>query len=471
MKFKKTLVCLALSIPASPALAAQFDASLKAQLSQLAQRLEQLEADNRTLQTRLAEVEQHEEKEAMAARLEDLEIELLTLRRQARTIEAVEGISVGAAMTMVAQTALAGETDAADSQLNYRADVSVTLPGGEIGDAEGRLFVHFRLGQGQGLALSSPGFSSTPNSTAFESEGDDAAAVLAQAWYQLDVPLEGAPKGASRHLEVNFGKIDPFVFFDQNAIADDESTRFLNNAFVHNPLLDSGGAVGVDAYGFTPGARLAYHADGASGDWWRASLGAFGAGEGASFGNSFSRPFLVAQLENGRQFNGLAGNYRLYAWTNGSATPYSNAAASDTERQSGWGLSADQQITETATVFARYGQATQGSVRFDQAITAGVELSGAAWGREKDRLGIAGGWLRASKDFEADAPVLDADGVDGPDFGYAPSGAEYLAELYYAWQVNEHLELTPDLQWIARPGADGAAEDITVVGLRATMGF
>jgi len=100
-----------------------------------------------------------------------------------------------------------------------------------------------------------------------------------------------------------------------------------------------------------------------------------------------------------------------------------------------------------------------------------VELNGAAWGREKDRLGFAGGWLRASTAFEADAPGLDVDGVDGPDFGYAPSGAERLAELYYAWQVNDHLELTPDLQWIARPGADGAAEDITVAGLRATMGF
>jgi high affinity Mn2+ porin len=469
MKFKHTLLCLALSIPASPALAAQADASLKAELNHLTQRLEKIEADNRALQTRLAGLGQQEEKEVIAARLEDMEIELLSLRRQARAIEAVEGISAGAAMTMVAQKALAGGTDAADSQLNYRADVSVTLPGGEIGDAKGRLFAHFRLGQGEGLALSISGFSSTPNSTTFElRDGDDAAAVLAQAWYQLDVPLEGAPE--SRHLEVNFGKIDPFAFFDQNAIADDESTRFLNNAFVHNPLLDSGGAVGGDAYGFTPGARLAYHADGTNGDGWRASLGAFGAGEGASFSNSLSRPFLIAQLESGRQFNGLAGNYRVYAWTNGSATPYSNAAASDTERQSGWGLSADQQITQTATVFARYGRATRGSVRFDQAITAGLELSGAAWGREKDRLGFAGGWLRASKDFESDAPGLDADGVDGADFGYAASGAEHLAELYYAWQVNDHLELTPDLQWIARPGADDA-EDITVVGLRATMGF
>jgi carbohydrate-selective porin OprB len=301
--------------------------------------------------------------------------------------------------------------------------------------------------------------------------GDDAAAVVAQVWYQLDVPLNGTRAGASQHLEINCGKIDPFVFFDQNTIADDESTRFLNNAFVHNPILDSGGAFGADAYGFTPGARLAYHFDGAAGDWGRVSLGAFGAGEGASFKDSFDQPFVIAQLEAGHQHDGLAGNYRLYAWTNGSATPYSNAAAAGTERQSGWGLSADRQVTETTTLFARYGHATQGRVRFDQAVTAGVEFSGAAWGREKDRLGFAGGRLSASNSFEADAPTLDSDGLDGPDFGYAASGDERLAELYYAWQVNDHFELTPDLQWITRPGANGAAKGISMMGLRATMGF
>jgi hypothetical protein len=474
MKFTKTaLVSLALAVPAWPALAAPNEDVLRAELSRLAQRLEQLEAANRQLQTHLAGVEQEEKQEVLASRLEDMEIELLTLRKQARAIEAVEGISAGAAMTMVAQKALTGETAGADSQLNYRGDVSVTLPGGEVGAAEGHLFAHFRVGQGEGLALAHPGFSSTPNSTAFQlSQGDDAAAILAQAWYQLDVPLDAASEAAGRHLELNFGKIDPFVFFDQNAIADDESSRFLNNAFVHNPLLDSGGAVGVDAYGFTPGARLAYHTDGAAGDWWRVSLGAFGAGEGASFQDSFDQPFVIAQLEAGHQnVRGLTGNYRFYAWTNGSATPYANPSASDTERQSGWGVSADQRVTETTTLFARYGHATEGSARFDHAVTAGFEVSGAAWGRENDRLGFAGGWLNASEGFEADAPILDSDGLDGPDFGYAANGAERLAELYYAWHLNDHLELTPALQWISRPGADGAAEDVTVAGLRATMGF
>jgi uncharacterized protein YoaH (UPF0181 family) len=473
MKLDQGMVLLALALSGAPAIAGQNGSNPNTDLSELVKRLEQLEESNRQLQHRLGEIELDEKEEAMASRLADLEIELLSLRKQARAIETIEGISAGAAITMVAQKARSGETTESDSQLNYRADVSVTLPGVEIGDAAGHLFAHFRIGQGEGLNFDPAGFSSTVNSTAFQlSEGDDSAAVLAQAWYQLDVPLN-APDGVpGRHLEVNFGKIDPFVFFDQNAIADDETSRFLNNAFVHNPLLDSGGAVGVDGYGFTPGARMAFHQEGMAGDWWRMSLGVFAAGEGASFSNSFEAPFLIAQLETGqRLLDGLTGNYRVYAWSNGSATPYANPADPDLERQSGWGLSVDQQVTPSTTLFVRYGHSTAGRVRFDQALTAGLELGGAAWGRGKDRLGIAGGWLRASREFSADAPVLDADGVEGPDFGYLPDGAEHLAELYYAWHLNDHLELTPDLQWIRRAGADKSADDRTVVGLRATLGF
>ncbi len=469
MKFSPTLAALALC--AAPALAAQPDvARLEAELARLSQRLAQLEAaPPRALP---AEAEQAAQRDALRARLEDIEIELLTLRRQSRAIETVEGLSAAAGLTLVAQRVATGATAGADAQFNYRADVSVTLPAGAVGAGVGHLFAHFRLGQGEGVAPSSPGFSSTPNSTSFElSAGDDAAAVLAQAWYQLDVPLAGAHAAPPRHLEFNFGKLDPFVFFDQNAVADDETTRFLNNAFVHNPLLDSGGAAGVDAYGFAPGMRLAYHADRAEGEWWRASVAAFGADDGASFDTSFSRPFLIAQLEAARRFGDLPGNYRLYAWTNGRATPYANPADPGSERQSGWGLSVDQQLAPALTLFARYGGATGGRARFDRAVTAGAEIAGTAWGRENDRLGFAAGWLRASRAFEAAAPVLDADGLDGPDFGYAPNGAERLAELYYAWHVNDRLALTPDLQWIARPGADGTAEDVTVVGLRATMGF
>ena len=46
-----------------------------------------------------------------------------------------------------------------------------------------------------------------------------------------------------------------------------------------------------------------------------------------------------------------------------------------------------------------------------------------------------------------------------------------MAELYYRFRLNEHLTLTPDLQWIQRPAARGSASDVKAVGLRAALGF
>lgn len=250
-----------------PTLAAVDNDALLAELRRLAERVEQLETANRRLAAALAALAApavRETEKVLGTRLHDVELGGLSMRKQARMTETVEGMSAGAALTMVAQRANADADATAsgedESDLNNRADISVTLPGGAIGDAEGRTFAHIRVGQDNGLKGLWPTLTGTPNATAFRlTHGDDAAALLAQARHQPDVPLDGDREEASSHVEINFGKIDPFVFFDRNAVADDESTRFLNNVFVHNPLLDSGGDVGVDEYGFTSGARIAVH--------------------------------------------------------------------------------------------------------------------------------------------------------------------------------------------------------------------
>jgi hypothetical protein len=208
------------------------------------------------------------------------------MQKQARQIEALEGIGVSASLTGVVQQvngrgAAEGERD---SRASYRGDVAITLPGGEMGDVEGKIFAHLRFGQGRGVQLR-PTYTSTPNTTAFQTAAspDDAYAIVAEAWYQLTVPLPaGGFKPDSRErLEITAGKMDPFLFFDQNAAADDETARFLNNAFVHNPLLDSGGDVGADSYGFSPGVRVAYVSERDKPDSWEVSLGVFGSGPGA----------------------------------------------------------------------------------------------------------------------------------------------------------------------------------------------
>jgi hypothetical protein len=474
-------------LPAAPARAD--DAALLAEIRELAQRVDKLEQRNRDLERRLEASEatetrvkpleqaQAETKPALASdssserdpaiaeRVEAVEAHPPGSRKQ-ELIEALENVDLTASLTgVVQQVNGSGATEGGrESRASYRGDVGITLPGGRMGDVEGRIFTHLRFGQGSGVSLR-PTFTSTPNSTAFQTAAspDDAYGIVAQAWYQLSVPLSmGGFKSESRErMEITAGKMDPFVFFDQNAAADDETLRFLNNAFVHNPLLDSGGDVGADAYGFTPGVRIAYVSERDKPDTWGLSVGVFGSGPGANFTGSPGDPFVIAQLETTRRiFMGQPGTYRLYAWRNGRASDFNGLI----ERHSGWGISADQRIADATTLFTRIGGELHGQVRFDRALTFGAEVGGDDWGRAADALGIATGFLRTSRDYR-DATA------DGALAGYAASGTESIFELYYRWRINEHFDVSPDLQWIRRPGGDASAPTIFVGGVRARVGL
>ncbi|MBU1665803.1 MAG: transporter, partial [Gammaproteobacteria bacterium] len=339
---KRTLGVLALMLAASgPVGAAELPPEMLEALRHLQDRLARLEARNielerqlvgqaagTALETRVRELESanarmedaltsdrlSQSEPEIATRLKAMEFQALGMQKQARMVEALEGIAAGVSFTTVAQHANAGAAanGRAETQLSWRGDAQVSLPGGHIGNNEGALFFHFRTGQGNGLSGLNPTFSAS-NASAFQLGGagqpDDASPVLAQAWYQLHAPLDGKPLSSSRkHLEVTFGKIDPFLFFDQNTAADDETTRFMNLAFVHNPLLDAGGGAGLDAYGFTPGLRLAYQDNQFKPTGWSLSLGVFGSGGGAAFNDSLKRPFVIAQAETRQRFfDGLDG--------------------------------------------------------------------------------------------------------------------------------------------------------------------
>lgn len=430
----------------------------------LAQRVEALEKANMDLSAGLESDRISEREPELIIRLKSLEARTNTMGAPSRLAEALDGIAIEGSVAAVAQRINGGarEDGKHESQLSWRGDVGITVPAGSIGRrGSGEFFTQLRVGQGESFTGLKPTFTGAFNSPAFQtgSGAEETYAIVAQAWYQLTTPL-GDRVNTPHSLQVTVGKMDPFVFFDQNAIADNEAEKFLNNVFVHNPILDSGGAVGADSYGFTPGLRLAYTNESNAPESWQASVAMFGAGEGSGFGRSFSKPFVIGQLEYNRKSYGLDGNYRIYAWRNGQFEGYDGESG----RTTGWGLSVDQQVHPDVTLFARFGQSLSGKAAFDRALTVGTEITGNAWNRGADSLGFALGWLRASGDFRDDAPALE-------DFGYAPRGAEQVAELYYRWYLNEQLSLTPDLQYVRRPAADGDAKNVTTVGLRALYAF
>ncbi|MCC4115470.1 carbohydrate porin [Aromatoleum toluclasticum] len=436
----------------------------------LAQRVQALEQANQELAASLESDRISEREPEIAIRLKAIEERTNSMGAPTHLAKTLEGISVEGSVVAVAQqiNGRARDNGERESQLSWRGDLGITLPAGDIGAGKGEFFTQLRMGQGDSFTRLNPTFTGAFNSLAFQPQNnppDNTYAIVAQAWYQLTTPL-GDAANSPHSLQFTVGKMDPFVFFDQNAIADNEAEKFLNNVFVHNPMLDSGGAVGADSYGFTPGMRLAYRNEMDKPDWWQVSLAAFGAGEGAKFGRSFNQPFVIGQLEYGRKNYGFNGTYRLYAWRNGQYEGFDGSRDSTT----GWGASIDQRVHEDVSLFARYGQSTSGKTAFDRAVTVGGELTGDAWGRGADSVGLAWGWLRASKDFRREAADLQ-DGDGNFLFGYTPSGAEQVAELYYRWHLNDQLSLTPDLQYVRRAAANRDAKNMTAFGVRALYAF
>ncbi len=440
------------------------DRQTEQRLQAMEKRIQALEKENAELERSLGEQYISANEPEISARLKAVESQVYSYKRMARTIDGLEGITAGVGLTMVAQ-GLSGApaSSTKSSELNYRGDVTVSLPAGSIGNANGSVFTHFRMGQGLGLENPAGAFASV-NATSFQRPGSqtsDSTVLLAQAWYQLDVPLpfSGNPDLSRKHLEFNFGKMDPFLFFDQNRIADDETRGFMNQAFVHNPLLDVGSDIGVDEFGFTPGMRLAYQNDWYKPQSYGVSMGIFGAGRGASYEDSLSDPFVILQAETGQRFfGGLEANYRIYYWRNGRGRDFDGSE----KKHSGVGLSLDQKFGDYTTVFARLGLQTKGRVKFDKALTLGAEFGGSYWNRGADALGVALGWLKISNDYQRESLGLD---------GYRASDAEQLAEVFYRYRLNSQFELSPNLQYIRQPGGNKLASALTAYGLRVQLNY
>lgn len=461
------VLCLA---PLGAAAAPPTTGELQQKLDALESRVKKLEQDKADLERALSQQYISADEPQLAARVKAVESQTMSYKKAAETIEGLEEIQTDAGMTMMGQSLL-GSTPSGQNngELNYRADVSVTLPAGEFGNASGFMFAHFRMGQGLGLENPSNAFSSV-NATSFQRPGStasDSTVLLAQAWYQLNVPLPlgGNPILSRSHMEFNVGKMDPFMFFDQNAVADDETRGFVNQAFVHNPLLDVGSDIGVDEFGFSPGLRLAYVNERQAPLSYGVSLGVFGAGKGASFDNSFNSPFTILQLETHQRLNGQDGNYRLYAWQNGRGGDYD----ATTSTHSGVGLSVDQRFGDYTRLFGRYGVQTQGRVQFDQALTLGAEFGGSYWNRGADAVGLALARLDPSDAFKRDSLTLDANADGNPDYGYRANNAEQVAELYYHYHFNKQITVSPNLQLIRNPGGNSQVSNVKALGLRAQI--
>ncbi|MBU1062375.1 MAG: carbohydrate porin [Candidatus Omnitrophica bacterium] len=247
------------------------------------------------------------------------------------------------------------------------------------------------------------------------------------------------------------GKIDGTVLVDTNEYANDECTQFVGRLFRNSPTIEF------------PDNTAGLHFD----------LGVFDCMEIAFLimdGDSDLEDiaddgFYALQLNLKPGLLEHPGNYRILGWLSDREHTKWTDTTRTKETSYGFGISFDQEITDGLGGFLRYGWQDPDvylngeSFSLEHAWSAGIQLSGRKWERERDVLGVAIGGIYPSDEYKKAGTNLEAN-------------CETHLELYYNYSVNEHLTLTPDLQIIWNPYVDDASngnDTITVVGIKGQL--
>lgn len=366
----------------------------------------------------------------------------------------MEGLELGAGGTMIVQGTNNTNNAASDvTKKEGRADASysadITL-GKEFKEVGGKAFLHLESGQGAGLEDNLTLYSNVNRDA-----DDDNNVRLTEFWYEQSLFNDKAA--------VTFGKLDPTAYFDTNDVANDETTQFLGRIFRNNPA--------IEFPDNTAGVRLAYLPV----EWLEFGYGVFdGNSDWEKVGDNL---FNIGQVTFKTKLFDLPGNYRFLGWNNNVY----HTKWLDTEKQKensyGFGLSFDQKVTDIVTLFTRYGwqdpkvynpdiMAT-GDLNYslEQSWSAGFQVEGKPWGREKDVLAFAIGQAIPSNDYKKAGADLDP---------VRRAKSEGHLEAYYNIHVNDHLSISPDFQYIWNPFGKDIADDtspVFVYGLRSQIDF
>ncbi len=238
-----------------------------------------------------------------------------------------------------------------------------------------------------------------------------------------------------KKVRLVLGKIDLTDFFDANAVADCEITRFLAQPLVNNVTVP------------WPKVGLAAAAKVSPADWLylQAGVGDSRAEPGqAGFTTAFhnegeDHTFSIYEAGLSPKIRGREGNYRFLFWYD--PHPPQRFDGSGTWRDdTGFGLSFDQEITRRITLFARYGFAHGQVRRISNMWSLGARLAEPIPGRRKDILGAA-----------------MAQGLLSHDFRRAQDAAaqETIFEVYYSLPIGRHIIVLPDLQVLLNPSPAG----------------
>jgi len=432
---KRFLVLLvAIVFVCAPLFSANAQEDLKKEVEFLKQRVQQLE-------------EKLNEQEQSAAQDEEAQKE--HRKELAAILEALKGIEIGFSATGVVQGSVGNHANEDIPSERDRADrvdgsVSVDLEiSKRIGD-HGRATVIFAGAYGDGLDPRIPSWWGING----DGEGEQRV-YLKELWYEHEF-FDG-------RLCFTLGKIDLTAYVDANEAANDENAQFLSPGFVHSAAIefpdDNGPGVRVQ---FIPLELVDI---------------SFGWGEGDADWNELGqKSFFIGEVGLHPTLGQLQGNYRLYGWyrrhhQDDGFVSWDDQIKGISDSRNGWGLglSLDQAVTPNVTLFGRVGYRDHKVCEFAWAWSAGAEVRGGYWGRADDAFGIAYGMAMISDDYQDFKRIVDAEPWFTKD--------ESHLELYYRFQLNDHISISPDLQVLWNAQGDGRFDPVAVIGIRGTVEF
>jgi len=355
---------------------------------------------------------------------------------------------IGGGITFVLQNA---QNANASADLLYNgktptaSSYSVDLGFEKTFDEQNKMFIHLETGQGS-IESQLELFSNVNG----DSDESDAVISVTEAWYEHVFGTSG--------FKMTFGKLDGGAVIDDNAYANDETEQFLGGIFINSPVIDfpDDNTFGVSAAFESEKLDSAVQYVSADGAWQDVMKNIFMSAQ-VNF-----KPGLINEKE---------GNYRVYAWTNTKKYTKWNDPSDTDCVNFGFGVSFDQQLSERTGVFARYGW-QDGKVYFD----ADPSVSG-------DDVSLSQSW---SAGFQFKPALINSEDVfafacgqivpssDYKEVNWVKGETENHFEMYYKWQVNDYLSVTPDIQIIQNPfGNDASNGDSTVFvcGIRTQIRF
>jgi hypothetical protein len=240
---------------------------------------------------------------------------------------------------------------------------------------------------------------------------------LREAWLMTEL--------LDQRVSLTAGRVDLTNFFDHNAAANDETSQFVSDALVNNPML------GLSENG----AGLAAVFDPKSG-----FTAKFGYQQSSSDATNLSDSlFYLAEVAKLWTPFGLGeGNYRLW---------YRKDNSSGIDRNA-YGLSIDQRITGSVTLFGRAGSADSDAPDDDKFSSLGVQFQ--------------------------NGPVFNPEDVWGIGYARTELGSgdeERLFEGYYNLRMTEKLALSFHLTYVTEEPADSAKVSYIVPGVRLQANF